>query len=276
MEAGVAVVGRLEESRSSRGPPDRRRRRGSGPRRCSRRRAPSSTTKLGTAIAAIGMCAMRNPCARWDQASAPARADLRLRGRRPRDTVAPAGEVAQTLVRRRVGPGGATMQRRFVVVLVCLAVVAAACGRSDSPKGGGEHHVVHARAARPGRRRPTSARSPTCVRRARRRARPTIGVTPTQIHVATFSDAGFVGRPGLNQEFFDTADVFSKWCNDARRDQRSHDRRRQARRGAQQRAGAHGRVVPRRLRHGRRRRDVRPGRRRHAARSACSPTSPGS
>lgn len=43
---------------------------------------------------------------------------------------------------------------------------------------------------------------------------PTIGVTPTEVHIATFSDRGFVGRPGLNQELFDTADVFAAWCNE--------------------------------------------------------------
>lgn len=43
---------------------------------------------------------------------------------------------------------------------------------------------------------------------------PTTGVSPTEIHIATFSDVGFVGRPGLDQEFFDTADTFAAWCND--------------------------------------------------------------
>lgn len=41
------------------------------------------------------------------------------------------------------------------------------------------------------------------------------GVTNDSIRVATFSDPGFAGRPGLNQEFFDTARVFSEWCNAA-------------------------------------------------------------
>ena len=44
---------------------------------------------------------------------------------------------------------------------------------------------------------------------------PTQGVTADEIHVATFSDAGFTGRPGLNQELFDSGEVFTKWCNDA-------------------------------------------------------------
>ena len=29
------------------------------------------------------------------------------------------------------------------------------------------------------------------------------------------ADPGFTGRPGLDQELFDTATVFAKWCNDA-------------------------------------------------------------
>jgi ABC-type branched-subunit amino acid transport system substrate-binding protein len=40
------------------------------------------------------------------------------------------------------------------------------------------------------------------------------GVSANSIKIATFSDAGATIRPGLNQELFDAADVFSKWCND--------------------------------------------------------------
>jgi ABC-type branched-subunit amino acid transport system substrate-binding protein len=41
------------------------------------------------------------------------------------------------------------------------------------------------------------------------------GVGGTTIRIATFSDVGFAGRPGLNQELFDAAQVFSSWCNAA-------------------------------------------------------------
>jgi hypothetical protein len=41
------------------------------------------------------------------------------------------------------------------------------------------------------------------------------GVTDDEIAIATFSDPGFAARPGLNQELFDAAQVFSQWCNDA-------------------------------------------------------------
>jgi len=40
------------------------------------------------------------------------------------------------------------------------------------------------------------------------------GVTADSIQVSTFSDPGFQGRLGLNQEMFDTAEAFTKWCNE--------------------------------------------------------------
>lgn len=40
------------------------------------------------------------------------------------------------------------------------------------------------------------------------------GVTADSIQVSTFSDPGFTGRLGLNQEMFDTAEAFSAWCNE--------------------------------------------------------------
>ena len=41
------------------------------------------------------------------------------------------------------------------------------------------------------------------------------GVTDTEIHIGTSADPGAAAAPGLEQEFFDTADAFSKWCNEA-------------------------------------------------------------
>jgi hypothetical protein len=40
------------------------------------------------------------------------------------------------------------------------------------------------------------------------------GVTADSVQVSVFSDPGFSGRPGLNQELFDTAEAFVQWCND--------------------------------------------------------------
>jgi hypothetical protein len=41
------------------------------------------------------------------------------------------------------------------------------------------------------------------------------GVTDSEIHIGTTADPGASAAPGLEQEFFDTADAFSKWCNAA-------------------------------------------------------------
>jgi ABC-type branched-subunit amino acid transport system substrate-binding protein len=40
------------------------------------------------------------------------------------------------------------------------------------------------------------------------------GVTADAIQVSVFSDPGFTGRLGLNQEMFDTAEAFTNWCNE--------------------------------------------------------------
>jgi ABC-type branched-subunit amino acid transport system substrate-binding protein len=41
------------------------------------------------------------------------------------------------------------------------------------------------------------------------------GVTATEIRIGVTADPGAAAAPGLEQEFFDTADGFAKWCNDA-------------------------------------------------------------
>ncbi len=41
------------------------------------------------------------------------------------------------------------------------------------------------------------------------------GVTNTDIRIGVTADPGAAAAPGLEQEFFDTADGFSKWCNAA-------------------------------------------------------------
>ena len=40
------------------------------------------------------------------------------------------------------------------------------------------------------------------------------GVTADSIQIGTFADPGFQGSLGLDQELFDTAEAFTKWCND--------------------------------------------------------------
>jgi ABC-type branched-subunit amino acid transport system substrate-binding protein len=41
------------------------------------------------------------------------------------------------------------------------------------------------------------------------------GLTSTEIHVGTMADPGAAAAPGLEQEFFDVGDAFTKWCNAA-------------------------------------------------------------
>jgi hypothetical protein len=41
-----------------------------------------------------------------------------------------------------------------------------------------------------------------------------VGVTEDTIQISTVADPGFAGRPGLNQEMFDVAEAFAKWCNE--------------------------------------------------------------
>jgi ABC-type branched-subunit amino acid transport system substrate-binding protein len=43
----------------------------------------------------------------------------------------------------------------------------------------------------------------------------TQGVTDDSIKIGTVADPGFDGRPGLNQEIFDTGEAFVAWCNEA-------------------------------------------------------------
>ena len=107
--------------------------------------------------------------------------------------------------------------RWLVVMVVVLALLAAACGRDDddeetgaaettAPEEGGGGGAAGAgdfgdlrEVCGPGDASGATAQ----------------GVTDTEIAVGTFSDPGFAGRPGLNQELFDAAEVFTEWCNDA-------------------------------------------------------------
>jgi len=98
------------------------------------------------------------------------------------------------------------------VVGVALVLVLAACGRSDKESGGGGATAT----STAGTTKSASANFGTlkdvCQSGGGGGATAT-GITSDSIKIATFSDAGAVIRPGLNQELFDAADVFSKWCN---------------------------------------------------------------
>ena len=102
--------------------------------------------------------------------------------------------------------------RWFALVLV-LALVAAACSRSDSSSSGTNSTTSTSGADNSAKSANFGDLQDVC-QPGKPSGSPTQGVTPTDIKIATFADPGFSGRPGLNQELFDTADVFSAWCND--------------------------------------------------------------
>src|SRR5207342_3168039 len=86
---------------------------------------------------------------------------------------------------------------------VALVLVAGACSRSDD-KGSGSGSTSSTTGGTSGAKSADFGDLKDVCQ----------GGTPTEIKIATLSDPGFVGRPGLNQELFDTADVFAAWCND--------------------------------------------------------------
>ncbi len=102
---------------------------------------------------------------------------------------------------------------RWLVVALAVALTATACGRSSSEEngeGGGTSTSAGSGGAEAGNFgtlrdvcRPGDGGGAT-----------TQGVTADSITVGTFSDPGSSIRPGLNQELFDTAEVFVDWCND--------------------------------------------------------------
>lgn len=107
------------------------------------------------------------------------------------------------------------MRMRWVPALVAIALVAAACGRSGDDTSSGENESA-------GRQAAASPEASGDFGDLRDVCGPgdasgatDQGVADSEIRVATIADPGFPGRPGLNQEIFDTAQTFVKWCNDA-------------------------------------------------------------
>jgi hypothetical protein len=119
----------------------------------------------------------------------------------------------------------ALVTSRAVVALSITALgLTAACGRSSSDNGGGGGGGGNSTA-------PTTSASasasgggsaagdfgtlkgicgPGTAKTASAK-----GVTADTIRIGTTGDPGAAAAPGLEQEFFDTADAFSKWCNAA-------------------------------------------------------------
>ena len=103
----------------------------------------------------------------------------------------------------------------------CLTLAVAACGRSSNTPSG---------PAASGSTAPSSAASASTAAAAGPGDFGTLkkicgpgtatgatarGVTNTDIHIGVTADPGAAAAPGLEQEFFDTGEGFTKWCNAA-------------------------------------------------------------
>ena len=118
---------------------------------------------------------------------------------------------------------GACRTRWRAVVLVVVAVLAAACSRSGDSTATGESSTV----GTSGNAATTSVAGPgpgefgdlgkVCgpAPSGTTLTATDKGVTASSIQIGTIADPGFSGRPGVNQEIFDTAKTFSDWCNAA-------------------------------------------------------------
>jgi hypothetical protein len=117
-----------------------------------------------------------------------------------------------------------TRQRSRAVALTSVvavaALVAAGCGRSSSstPSGGSTSSAPASASASAsgssaiakgdfGSEKKVCAPGPATGASGR-------GIVGKTIHLGVLADPGAAAAPGLEQEFFDTADAFTKWCND--------------------------------------------------------------
>lgn len=98
---------------------------------------------------------------------------------------------------------------RWLAVVLALVVIAAACGRSSDKASSSSSTTAGSSATKSA---DFGTLTDVCQGGSGGPATG-LGVTAKAIRIGTISDPGFAGRPGLNQELFDTADVFSQWCN---------------------------------------------------------------
>jgi hypothetical protein len=105
---------------------------------------------------------------------------------------------------------------RWLALLVVLVLGVSACGRSDqdTPTAGQTSSTEESRPVGGDAKSSSFGTLSDVCQDGTPSGSPAQGVTPSEIDISTFSDAGFTGRPGLNQELFDAAEVFSRWCND--------------------------------------------------------------
>ena len=98
---------------------------------------------------------------------------------------------------------------RWLAFVCVIALVLAACGRSDKESGTntGTQTSTDTQASSGGSKGSFGTSGVVC-KPGKPSGSPAPGVNASEIRLATFSDVGFAGRPGLNQELFDAATVF--------------------------------------------------------------------
>jgi hypothetical protein len=113
-------------------------------------------------------------------------------------------------------------RRRLPVATVAVAasacLIAAGCGRSSSsqPSGGGTSAPSGSSApsasatANPG---DFGTLKDVCGPGTAKTAPTARGLTDSTIRIGVMTDAGAAAAPGIEQEFLDASDAFTKWCN---------------------------------------------------------------
>jgi len=102
---------------------------------------------------------------------------------------------------------------RWIAAGLALVLVAAACSRSSDDSGGGATPTPESSSSSGPSSTSFGTLDDVCQEGDASGATAT-GVTDDSISIGTISDPGYASRPGLNQELFDVAEVFTAWCND--------------------------------------------------------------
>ncbi len=111
------------------------------------------------------------------------------------------------------------MTSAVVLIAATSLALTAACGRSSNKGGGGGTTPAGSASASAST---AAAAGPGDFGTLKKICGPGTpsggsgrGLTSSSIRIGVTSDPGNTAAPGLEQEFFDTADAFSKWCNAA-------------------------------------------------------------
>jgi hypothetical protein len=106
------------------------------------------------------------------------------------------------------------------VAVLTVPLVLVACGRSSSKSGGSTTPTGSASSGAPASSAAASAAGDFGTQKAicgkgKPGTTTARGLTASEIRIGVTADPGAAVAPGLEQEFFDTAEGFAKWCNDA-------------------------------------------------------------